>query len=148
MSQENVEFVRQLYPPGGVDMVALFSDLEQFKRGIGPFLHQNFEARADPQQVGLDALAARGATDVDGFASACRDWLQAWEAFQVVPTEFIAAPNNRVLVLQENRIRSRTGGVEMAFESGVIWTLEDGLLRRIEVFIERSKALEAAGLKE
>ena len=49
-----------------------------------------------------------------------------------VPTEFVA--------------KSKTGGVEMTLGGGIIWTLEDGLVRRLEAWFDRSRALEAAGL--
>jgi hypothetical protein len=53
-----------------------------------------------------------------------------------------------VLVLDEYRAQTKTEGVEMTFEGAAIWTLEGRLVRKVEQFVDRERALEAAGLRE
>jgi hypothetical protein len=62
MSQENVEIVRGLYPPEGIEMVALVEDVQGLKRSYGPILHPDFEVSADPE-----ALTMVGVEGSHGF---------------------------------------------------------------------------------
>lgn len=85
---------------------------------------------------------------MDGFLSFWREWLSAWGTWILGPPEFIEVDENRVLLIYEVRARSKTHQVEMTFEGGNLLTLRDGRLTRLELFFERDKALEAAGLSE
>jgi hypothetical protein len=82
---------------------------------------------------------------MDGFIAVWRDWCDAFETYRVAPREFVGLPDGRVLVLDENRAQTKTEGV---VEGAAIWTLEGGLVRRVEQFVDRERALEAAGLRE
>jgi ketosteroid isomerase-like protein len=149
MSEENVALIRSLYPAEGTEMVALVGDIDSARREYGPLMHPDFEALIDPQQTGIPGV--EGGTRAGGFDEFVRgwqDWLVAFESYRVVPKEFIALADGRVLVLVENRAKSKTGGVEMAFGGGAIWTIEEGLIRRLEMFVDTERALEAAGLSE
>jgi hypothetical protein len=55
---------------------------------------------------------------------------------------------NRVLVMLDVRARSKTHQVEMPVEGANLLTIKDGRVARIELFLERSQALEAAGMSE
>ena len=66
----------------------------------------------------------------------------------MTPTDFIDVDENRVLVMLDIRARSRTHQVEMPVEGANLLTIKDGRMARIELFFERSQALEAAGLSE
>ena len=92
--------------------------------------------------------AGTRAAGFDEFVRGWEDWLAAFESYRIVPKEFVSLPDERVLVLVENRAKSKTGGVEMAFGGGAIWTVEDGLIRRLEMFVDTERALKAAGLRE
>ena len=148
MSEEDVEFVRGLYPPEGIEMVALVEDVEGLKRTYGPILHPDFVVSVDPESLAMVGIEGATASGMDGFIRVWRDWSDAFETYRVTPKEFVGLPDGRVLVLVENRAKSKTGGVEMAFEGAAIWTLEGGLVRRVEQFVSRERALEAAGLSE
>jgi ketosteroid isomerase-like protein len=147
MSQENVEIVRQLYPAEGVDIVAMVEDAETAKSALGPLFHPDFEATIDPQAIAVGGVN-RTVSGIDGFISGWRDWTTAFEAYRIKAQEFMALNDGRVLVLDSHRAKSQTGGVEMEFRAAGIWTVTEGLVRQLEMFMERGRALEAAGLSE
>jgi hypothetical protein len=157
MSEENVEIVRRFLLPG-IDMVALFGNPELLaatREGLEPFVEPEFETVGDPNAIpmgpntgvegGPRNLFAKG---VDGFLNFWRDWLSAWESWNLGPPEFIDVDENRVLVSYEVRARSKTDQVEVTIEAANLMTLRNGKLTRLELFFNREKALEAAGLSE
>jgi hypothetical protein len=153
MSQENVEVVRQI--PWDVDMVPVFADpelLEATRRVLEPILHPGFEVVADPTAVPMGDFGSAStpgiATGIDGFIRFWREWLSAWESWVTDQLEFIEVDENRVLVIGEIRARSKTHQVEMSLAAGNLITLRDGLVMRMELFMDRAEALEAAGLSE
>ena len=66
----------------------------------------------------------------------------------ITATDFIDVDENRVLVVLDVRARSKTHQVKMPIEGANLLTLRDGRLARLELFLERAQALEAAGLSE
>ena len=147
MSEENVEILRQLYPGDGVDMVAMVADAENAKRTLRPLFHPDFEAALDPQAIAVGGVG-RTVSGIDGFVDGWRDWTNAFEAYRITAKEFVALPDDRVLVLDSHRGKSKTGGVEMEFSAAAIWTVKEGLIRELQMFMDRGRALEAAGLPE
>jgi hypothetical protein len=157
MSKENVEIVRRIVP-GAIDMVALFGNadlLTAMREGIEPFVEPEFETVGDPdaipmgQNVGVEGgprnLFAKG---IDGFLNFWREWISAWESWDLGPPEFIDVDQDRVLVSYEVRARSKTAQVEVTIEAANLMTLRNGKLTRLELFFNRENALEAAGLSE
>ena len=55
---------------------------------------------------------------------------------------------DQVLALIRVRGRGRASGVEFDIRAATLWTFRGGRLIRGQVFPEREKALEAAGLRE
>ncbi len=157
MSEENVELARQIFP-GGVDMVALFGNadlLAATRRAIEPLVHPEFETVGDPDYIamgpdtgvkeGRRGLMAKG---VDGFIAFWQDWLTAWEAWNVGEPEFIDLDADRVLATYDALARSKTAQVDMTFRPAHLMTFRDGKVMRVELFLNRPAALEAAGLSE
>ncbi len=129
-------------------MVALVEDADA-RSDLARFAHPDFEASADPEQPGLGETKARGTmTGIDAFLSGWQDWLSAFESYWLIPKEFVALPNDRVWILVENRAVSKTGGVEMAFDGGAICTIKKGQIRRLDLFLDPKRSLEAAGLSD
>ncbi len=160
MSQENVELVRRLYP-GPVDVAVALSDpqiFEAMRIEIEPLMHSDFETVGDPRNLfrlgGRDVELPEGsfsrlnARGIDGFVAVFRDWLSAWESWIATPIEFIDVDERRVLVTLDVRARSKTHQVEVPIESANLLTLRDGKIARVELFMRRAEALEAAGLSE
>ena len=157
MSQQNVEIVRRFYP-GSVDMVATIADPETFEAvrvAWEPLVHRDFETVVAGEVLLAGSAEIPGGSSRpvthgwDGFASAFRDWLSAWESWVITtPTDFIDVDENRVLALFEVRARSKTHQVEMPIEVANLWTLRDRKVARLELFLDQEEALEAAGLEE
>jgi hypothetical protein len=152
MAEENVEVVRRLYPEG-LDLVAALADRENFDATLAPLVEPDFEIVTVPGQVPLSGVGAEDSSrptfyDVDGFARSFGEWLTAWESWVITGTDLIDVDESRVLVLLDIRARSKTHQVEMPVEGANLLTLREGRLARVELFFDRSQALEAAGLRE
>jgi ketosteroid isomerase-like protein len=70
---------------------------------------------------------------------------EAWEQTRLSPREFIDV-DDRVVVLQHERRRGRGSGVEVESETAVMFDLRDGLVVRLQGFMDQRDALAAAGL--
>jgi ketosteroid isomerase-like protein len=65
----------------------------------------------------------------------------------VDPQEIVEAPNDRVVAVE--RWHSRAGrGIELEFDVTDVYLFRDGLVVRVDGFIDRGEAFEAAGLRE
>jgi ketosteroid isomerase-like protein len=97
---------------------------------------------------GSDAAVDLGGVyrGVAGLRAAMRDWLSAWESYRNVPEEFIDA-GERVVVLTREHGRTRTHNVETNVETASVWTIREGKVLRLEAYLDRASALEAAGLQ-
>jgi uncharacterized protein len=72
---------------------------------------------------------------------------EAWEERRLEAEEFIDAGECVVVLLHEFR-RGKGSGVEMETDTAVLYELRDGRVVRIQGYMDRAKALEAAGLSE
>ncbi len=155
MSEENIEIVRGCFP-GAVDLVSVFDNPDLFdalREGIEPFVAPDFETIGDPNAIpmgpmigvegGPPDLFAKG---LDGFVDFWRDWITAWESWSLGPPGFIDVDENRVMVIQEVRARSKTDQVELVIDAANLVTLREEKVTRVELYFNREKALEVAGL--
>ena len=84
-------------------------------------------------------------------AESVRRWMEP-EAFprQMIDVlETVAGPDGRILARHHITARGRYSGIELDVVSWSVWTFDqDGLIRRIEIYLERDGdgAREAAGL--
>ncbi len=130
MSQENVEFVRQGYEAwnaGGVDAILDLLDpqIEWLTSGVGP----------DPEDFnGHDGVRRWFAKMEDAFEAGC------------YVVQEIAAVDNRVFAAVRISARGRGSGTPVELEFFHVWTVEGGRAVRMEPFVDRATALEAAGL--
>ncbi len=154
---ENVEIARQVFP-APLDMVALIENadlLAAARQAIEPLVHPECETFADPDYIAMGpdtgvkggprGLVAKG---VDGFINFWRDWLTAWETWEVGVAEYIDLDADRVLATYDARARSKTAQVDVDFHPAHLMTFDDGKVARVELFLNRVDALEAAGLSE
>jgi hypothetical protein len=72
----------------------------------------------------------------------------AWDTWVVTAPDFIDVDQNRVLAVFDVRARSKTHQVEMPIEGASLITVIEGRVARLELFFDRERALEAAGLSE
>ena len=129
MSQENVEIVR-----------AIFQGLEYAGvEGMLPFCHEEFEYL--PNEEGGSVHGH------DALRRYFERWSEAWDNFDVVPTEFLDAGDyvfNGVAI----HGRGRGSGVEVRMEGWQVWLIRGERAARCEEYSTRSEALEAVGLSE
>ncbi len=84
---------------------------------------------------------------VEAFFASSRDWLSAWEGFRLEAEAFLPA-EDKVVVLVVLRGTGRGSGVEVATPAAHVWTMSRGKAIRVEAYMDRAKALRAAGLGE
>jgi ketosteroid isomerase-like protein len=75
-------------------------------------------------------------------------WIDDWDAMEwtLEPEKFIDA-GERVVVLARLSARGRASGVSLVRRDGMVWTVRDGMVARLDYFNNPSDALEAAGLR-
>ncbi len=153
MTGENVAAAKELYPDG-IDLVVAFVDpqvLDELSSRFHPDFEAVFEARnipMGPAAVDVDGSQQPTMRGFDALINAWREWLSAWDKWVITPTDFVEVDEERVLVLMHVVARSKTHEVEMPIDGANILTIRDEKLSRLEMFLDRSKALEAAGLSE
>jgi ketosteroid isomerase-like protein len=131
MSEENVEVVREMIAAyvAGDNAAALAAHDPEVE----------FDATVRP-----DGRIYRGR---EGVAEAMRVWTGTWEEYKLEVEEMIDA-GDRVLVISRESGRGKGSGVTIDQHSFSVFTLRDKQIVHYEVFLEREKALEAAGLGE
>ena len=71
----------------------------------------------------------------------------AWDRQRIEPERLIDA-GDRVVVFQREYQRGRSSGLELVDETASLVDLRDGRVVRIQGYMDRAAALEAAGLSE
>ena len=141
MSQENVQFVKALYPQPHADLVALLRDEEAFARLISPLLTDDFES------VTVLPAQTRAFAGLQGFRKNWLDWLEPWATYRSTIDELIDV-GDRVVLLLRDYGRREDMDAEVELIGASICTIRDGKIARWEDYTDRAKALEAAGLSE
>jgi len=131
MSQENVEIVRSLYQAMN----------ERDLARAGELVHPDVEWVPD-SRVGEGPI--RGRENVLQFFG---DRAEMFDEIRV-EVERIWEKGERVLAFITTTGRGHASGAEFEIRIGHLWTLRDGVVVRGEGYGDRSKALEAAGLRE
>jgi ketosteroid isomerase-like protein len=137
MSQENVEIVRRMYEAWMAgDDEAIFSIFD-------PAIRLNPDPEAS--WVGIDD----DYVGHDGFRRYMGAVYEAFEDYRPEVERIIDAGEGRVLTLAVEHGRGRGSGAEVqAAKTAHLWTLREGKAVRLDLFLERSRALEAVGLSE
>jgi ketosteroid isomerase-like protein len=142
MSQENVEIVKALQP-SGVDLVATVRAGPQAFADVPESLFaDDFEAAFVAHDAGAAIGPYRGA---EGFVAGWLDWLEPWESYWIQADEFVDA-GDQVIACVHIRGRTRRDGVEVEHAPAAVWTLREGVVRRVDFYLERDEALRAVGL--
>jgi len=91
-----------------------------------------------------DGQVARGHREViDAFVKN----YEVWERLELEATKYIDAGGG-VLVFFHEIARGRESGAEVETETGVIFTVKDGLIVEVHPYMDRQAALEAAGVDQ
>ena len=134
MSQENVKLVREAFES------FLGGDQEKTAQLVDP------EVEFHGTVGGLQAnQIAHGQSQIDETFEA-QD-LEAWEERRLEAEDFIDAGADVVVLLHEYR-RGRGSGVELETKTAVVVAVRGGRVVRIQGYMDRAAALEAAGLSE
>jgi ketosteroid isomerase-like protein len=140
MSQENVEIVRGAYEALG-DMPGVRRG--DYDEGYREYFAHDFELvpppiypDAEPVYVGLEGWK-RWLSQLDDVFD---DW-----GFEV---ERHIDAGNQVVVLARTSGTAKQSGASVTIPVAHLHTLRDARIVRVEVFLDRAQALEAAGLSE
>jgi uncharacterized protein len=90
------------------------------------------------------ALPPRGHKEV---ASYLRGWFDSWDTYVPRPQEFIDA-GEQVVVMVDLRARGKGSRFEIEEEMADVFTLEDGNIVQLRLYVDRGVALDAAGIAE
>src|SRR6266480_4617381 len=134
MSRENVELVRRILSEFGETLQPV-SDL------TSPDVIWNngsWTAWTGPTEY-------RG---TDGFIQFFGEWIAAYDEWTQEVEEIVDAGGSQVVVITRQRGRLRNSGSWVDLQAGFVYTIEDGLLVRVDVYGTRAEALKAVGLSE
>jgi len=140
VSRENVEIVRGAY--------AIFGDLGAARRGdydeeLPAYFSEDAELVPPPIYPDVESVYV----GIEGW----RRWLaqidEVFDDWGFEPEEFIDA-GSRVIVLVRTSGTAKQSGAAVTIPAAHVLTLRDARIVRLEVFLDRREALEAAGLSE
>jgi ketosteroid isomerase-like protein len=143
MSQENVEIVRRLYAQDGPFALPLSPDDERalLDRLFREFYDERLEVRM-PADYPEGEQVHRGREGMTGLIAMLRE---TWTEFRFEPERFIDA-GDRVAVFIRVVAEGGASGVATGRETAHIWLVRDGRLSSIQIYLDRSQAVEAIGL--
>ena len=133
MSQENVEVVRAAYD------AFERGDLETVSQLHDPSIEWHTSVE-DP-----DAAIHRGPAAVRHYFEG---YLETFPGLRADLEQCVEAPGDRVLAATHYRGRARASGMDMDWRQWLLYTVDDGLIVRVDEYFDREVALEAAGLAE
>ena len=84
----------------------------------------------------------------DGFMQFFGEWTAAYDDWEQDVEEIFDAGDNQVVAITRQRGRLHDSDSWVDLEAGFVYTIEDGLLVRADVYGSRTEALKAAGLEE
>jgi ketosteroid isomerase-like protein len=136
MSQENVEIVRRMYEAW----------LAQDERAVFETFDADIELNPDPEAawVGIGQVYRGHA----GMRSYMASVYEAFEGYRPEVEELIDV-GDQVLTLAIEHGKGRGSGADVqANRTAHLWTLRDGRAVRLDLYLNRDKALKAVGLEE
>jgi ketosteroid isomerase-like protein len=105
-------------------------------------------AYCDPEVEFLSVLAVSGRRYVghDGIRQYFDDVAQAWAEWRVEVHRTAAAPDGRVAIVMTMHVRGKESGASWSEQTGHVWTLRDGKLRRNEPYRDPDDAWREVGI--
>jgi uncharacterized protein len=74
-----------------------------------------------------------------------RRWLSSWRDWRVIAEDFLTSGDTVVVMARYTGV-GRGSGLPLDVEGAHVWTFRDGEAVRLEIFADRARALESAGL--
>jgi ketosteroid isomerase-like protein len=108
-------------------------------------------AWAHPQieYVVVDGPSPGRWTGLAGMAVGVRDWLSAWEDWQIEADEYRELDGERILVLDHYNAHGKTSGLEigqMGTKGASLFHVHDGQVMKRVLYFDRERALADLGL--
>jgi ketosteroid isomerase-like protein len=141
MSKENVEIMRRMYEAWLAGGSAVFGDAR-----MNDLLDPEFELHPDPGAywVGVDETY-RGPEGLAKYMAAIYD---AFDDYTPEVEQFLDA-EDKVVTLAVEHGRGRDSGAEVEHRrTAHVWTLRDGKPVRLDLYLDRQRALDDLGLSE
>lgn len=133
----NVEVVRAVY--AAVDLAGLLRAGDEL--GVADLFDPSFELH--PPEQSPDIQIYRG---LDGLLAYLRMQLDVWDEASFDTEQFLDG-GDRVVVLGRFTGRGKGSGVPVTIPSAHVWTVRDGRAVSMQIYPDRTAALEAAGLE-
>src|SRR4051812_35361057 len=132
-SDENVKLLRRFYE--SFNQNDLDSVLE--------LCTEDVEVYKDPEVVEMvAAFMPRGRERV---AQYLRGWLDSWGEYQARPEEFLQS-GGEIAALTRNRARGKNSQFEIEGEMADVFTVREGRIASLRLYIERGTAMDALGI--
>ena len=140
MSEENVEVVRRLYSlrPDAAGVVR-----GDFDDVFLDYFHPDFEI-VPPSSYPDSESSYRGQ---EGTRRWYRQMDEIWDDWRFEAERFFDA-GTQVVVFVRVSGTAKQSGAALAISAAHVLTLRDGRVTRTDIFLDRSEALEAVGLRE
>jgi ketosteroid isomerase-like protein len=140
MSQENVELVRD-FLNACIDVdegLAAPQQLNEFISPDGTFDMTTYSGWPGPREF----------RSMDEFLEFRAAWMEPYDEWRYDVEKILDAGVNRVVATfhQRGKLRDSDSWVEMHY--GFVYTVEEGLIMRTELYATPEEALEAAGLRD
>jgi ketosteroid isomerase-like protein len=84
----------------------------------------------------------------EGVREGFREWTGAWEDYRIEILEVIDAGDDKVVVAARQAGKARGSGVPVEVVNAVVNTVRNDKIIRVDVYRNKSEALEAVGLSE
>jgi ketosteroid isomerase-like protein len=133
MSQENLELVRRC--------VEAWSTGDREK--LAGYLHPDVVFHSAITNIVGETVAGR-----EAILGLLDRWAEEWSTLRWEVDEYIDAGEGRVVTLHRVIAKGRASGIELDRELGGVWDIQEGLIIREWIYLDRDEALEAAGLRE
>jgi ketosteroid isomerase-like protein len=82
---------------------------------------------------------------IDAVVTDLQAQFDAWEEARYEPVEILRV-DDKIVVLLHVVVRGKASGAPSGMEAGHVLTLRDGRVARVQAYLSRDQALEAAGL--
>jgi ketosteroid isomerase-like protein len=139
VSAENVQLVKDIQP-SDVDLVELFGAAAESEL---PFTAEEIRFTDDFHVEFVSATPGTARPTFRGFSGLLegwRDWLEPYSSYQIRAEQFIDAGDEVVVMIRVQGVTARDG-VSVEHCPAGVWTVRDGELARLRLYLERNDAL-------
>jgi ketosteroid isomerase-like protein len=84
----------------------------------------------------------------EGVRRAMTEWGEVWDEWEIATEGYLDADGDKVLILWRERGRGKGSGVRLEQSGANLVTVDSGRIVHIRMYVNRTEALEAAGVQE